>query len=65
LGNKGLIDSAELESLKTKEYTKKLFKPTDYQQVQIGKRIIWEISFKEIRAKSLILGPEIYVQPSF
>ena len=46
LVNKGLIDSAELESLKLKNTQRSYSKPRIIQQLQIAERIIWEILFK-------------------
>lgn len=63
---KELIDSAELENLKTKEYTKNLFKLRIIQQLQIVERIIWVIFQKRYRAKAINFnGSEIYVSTQF
>lgn len=67
LVNKGLIDSAELKSLKTKEYTKKLFKTTDYPAVANSRTDNMGNSLqKRYRAKSINFnGTEIYVSTQF
>ena len=67
LVNKGLIDSAELESLKTKEYTKKLFKATDYPAIANSRTDNMGNSLqKRYRAKSIKFnGAEIYISTQF
>ena len=67
LVKKELIDSTELESLKTKEYTKQLFKATDYPAIANSRTDNMGNSLqKRYRAKSIDFnGTEIYVSTQF
>lgn len=64
---KGLIGSTELESLKTKEYTKQLFKATDYPAIANSRTDNMGNSLqKRYRAKFINFnGTEIYVSTQF
>lgn len=67
LVEKELIDSAELENLKTKEYTKKLFQATDYPAIANNRTDNMGNSLqKRYRAKAINFnGSEIYVSTQF
>lgn len=67
LVEKELIDSAELENLKTKEYTKKLFQATDYPTIANNRTDNMGNSLqKRYRAKAINFnGSEIYVSTQF
>ena len=67
LVKKGLIGSTELESLKTKEYTKQLFKATDYPAIANSRTDNMGNSLqKRYRTKSINFnGTEIYVSTQF
>lgn len=67
LVEKGLIDSAELENLKTKEYTKNLFQATDYPAIANNRTDNMGNSLqKRYRAKAINFnGTDIYVSTQF
>ena len=67
LVEKGLIDSAELENLKTKEYTKNLFQATDYPAIANSRTDNMGNSLqKRYRAKAINFnGTDIYVSTQF
>lgn len=67
LVEKELIDSAELENLKTKEYTKNLFQATDYPAIANSRTDNMGNSLqKRYRAKAINFnGSEIYVSTQF
>lgn len=67
LVKKGLIDSLELESLKTKAYTKNLFPATDYPAIANRRTDnMGNSSLKRYRAKAINFdGTDIYVSTQF